>query len=83
MENFVKGEIVCSSFDSRYIGVFECIDGDDNLMSCYIDITGNFINRQANFCGFRKTTKEQKEYFKNVLLQYGYSYYKGNIIREL
>lgn len=83
MENFVKGEIVCSSFDSRYIGVFECIDGDDNLMSCYVGITGIFVNRQANFCGFRKTTKQQKDYFKNVLLKHGYSYYKGKIIQEL
>ena len=83
MAKFVKGEIVCSSFDRRYIGVFECIDGDRNLMSCFVDIRNNFINRQGDFSGFRKTTKEQKEYFKNVLLKHGYSYYKGEIIQEL
>lgn len=83
MEKFVKGEIVCSSVDSRYIGVFERIDGDENLMNCFVDIRSNFINRQGDFYGFQKTTKEQKEHFKNILLKHGYSYYKGKIIQEL
>ena len=80
---FIKGEIVCSSFDSRYIGIFECIDEDDNLMSCFIDTENNFQNRQGNFCGFQKATKEQKNHFKQILLKNGYSYYKGKLIREL
>ena len=83
MAKFVKGEIVCSSFDRRYIGVFECIDGDNNLMSCFVNFKGEFINGQGNFCKFQKTTKEQKEYFKSVLFKNGYSYYKGKIIQEL
>ena len=80
---FIKGEIVCSSFDSRYIGVFECIDEDDNLMSCFINPKNKVNNRQANFCGFQKATKEQKKHFKQVLLKNGYSYYKGKVTREL
>lgn len=80
---FIKGEIVCSSFDSRYIGIFERIDEDDNLMSCFIDTENNFRNRQGNFCGFQKATKEQKKLFKQILLDHGYSYYKGKLIREL
>ena len=74
---------MCSSVDSRYIGVFKCIDEDRNLMSCFVDIRDNFINRQGDFLGFQKTTKEQKEHFKNILLKHGYSYYKGEVIQEL
>lgn len=80
---FIKGEIVCSSFDSRFIGVFEQIDGDDNLMSCFIDTKSNFHNRRGNFCRFQKTTKEQKKHFKQILLNNGYSYYKGKVTHEL
>lgn len=83
MKKFVKGEIVCSSFDSRFIGVFEYIYEDDNFMSCFINTENNFINRQGNFAGFQKATKEQKEHFKNILLKHGYSYYKGEVTKEL
>lgn len=83
MSKFVKGEIVCSSFDSRYIGVFECINEDDNFMSCFINTLNEFINSRGNFSGFQKATKKQKEYFKEVILQHGYSYYKGKVTKEL
>lgn len=80
---FIKGEIVCSSVDSRYIGVFERIDEDDNFMSCFIDPENEVNNRQGNFYRFQKATKEQKNHFKQVLLNNGYSYYKGKVIHEL
>lgn len=83
MAKFVKGEIVCSSYNDRFIGVFECIDADDNFISCYINPENDFINSQGNFSGFQKATKEQKEHFKNVLLENGYSYYKEKVTQEL
>ena len=83
MAKFVKGEIVCSSFDSRFIGVFEEINGDDNFVNCFIDPENKFNNYKGNFSGFQKTTRIQKKYFKSILLKHGYSYYKGKVTKEL
>ena len=91
MAEFVKGEIVCSTLNSRFIGVFNKLEynnhgvvrGNGHVVSCFITPENVFIFREGTFCGFQKTTKEQKEHFKNVLLKHGYSYYNGMVIQEL
>lgn len=91
MKKFVKGEIVCSSFDSGFIGVFYRLEynnlgevrGDGHKVSCFITPQNIFKFREGSFFGFQKATKEQKEHFKNIILQYGYSYYKGKVTKEL
>lgn len=92
MAKFVKGEIVCSSYDSRFIGVFDRlvydnlglhVRGDGHVVSCFITRENEFKYREGTFGGFKKSTKEQKDHFKSVLLKYGYSYYKGKVTKEL
>ena len=91
MAKFVKGEIVCSTFNSRFIGVFDRLEynnsgevrGDGHVVSCFITPQNVFMFREATFSDFKKATKQQKDHFKNVLLRHGYSYYKGKIIQEL
>lgn len=91
MEKFVKGEIVCSTFNSHFIGVFDRLEynnsgevrGDGHVVSCFINTQNVFMFREGTFNGFKKATKQQKDHFKKVLLEHGYSYYKGKIIQEL
>lgn len=91
MEKFVKGEIVCSNFNPSFIGVFDRLEynnqrevrGDGHKVSCFITSQNVFKFREGSFGGLRKTTRKQKEHFKNILLKHGYSYYKGKIIQEL
>ena len=91
MAEFVKGEIVCSTFNPRFIGVFDRLEynnqgivrGCGHVVSCFITAENDFKFREGSFGGFQKTTKEQKEHFKNILLKHGYSYYKGKIREEL
>ena len=91
MAKFVKGEIVCSTLNSRFIGVFNRLEynnhgvvrGNGHVVSCFITPENVFRFREGTFCGFQKTTKEQKEHFKSVLLKHGYSYYNGMVIQEL
>ena len=91
MTKFVKGEIVCSTFNPSFIGVFDRLEynnqgvvrGDGHVVSCFITPENVFKFREGTFCKFQKTTKEQKEHFKSILLKHGYSYYKGEIIQEL
>ncbi len=91
MEKFIKGEIVCSTFNSRFIGVFDRLEYnnrgevlvDGHVVSCFITPQNDFEFREGTFQGFQKATKQQKDHFKKVLLENGYSYYKGKIIQEL
>lgn len=92
MAKFVKGEIVCSSYDNRYIGVFDRLIYDNfginvlqggHVVSCFINSENKFKYQEGTFGGFQKATKQQKDHFKKVLLKHGYSYYKGKITKEL
>lgn len=92
MAKFVKGEIACSTFNPRFIGVFDRliydnfglhVRGDGHVVSCFITSENKFRYKEGTFGGFKKATKEQKEHFKNVLLKHGYSYYKGKVTQEL
>ena len=91
MAKFVKGEIVCSTFNPSFIGVFDRLEYNNigkvlrngHKVSCFITAENVFKFREGSFGGFQKTTKKQKEHFKNILLKHGYSYYKGKIIEEL
>ena len=91
MAEFVKGEIVCSTFNSHFIGIFNRLEynnrgevkGDGHVVSCFITPENVFKFREGTFCDFKKATRKQKEHFKNILLKHGYSYYKGKIIQEL
>lgn len=92
MAKFVKGEIVCSTYDDKYIGVFDrliydnsglYVRSDGHVVSCFITCENKFKYREGTFGGFQKATKEQKDHFKSVLLKHGYSYYKGKVTKEL
>lgn len=91
MAEFVKGEIVCSTFNPRFIGVFDRLEynnqgvvrGNGHVVSCFITPENVLIFREGTFCDFKKATRKQKEHFKNVLLKHGYSYYQGTVIQEL
>ena len=92
MAKFVKGEIICSSYDDSYIGVFDRlvyddlglhVRGDGHIVSCFITNKNEFKYREGFFGGFQKATKKQKEHFKNILLKHGYSYYKGKVTKEI
>ena len=92
MTKFVKGEIVCSKYDDRFIGVFDrlvydnsglYVKGDGHVVSCFITSENKFKYREGTFGGFKKATKKHKDHFKRVLLENGYSYYKGKVTQEL
>ena len=92
MLKFVKGEIVCSIFDDRFIGVFDRLVYDNSgeyviagghVVSCFITSEDKFKYIEGTFEGFKKATRKQKDRFKRVLLENGYSYYKGKITQEL
>lgn len=83
MAKFVKGEIVCSTFDDKYIGVFDRliydnfglhVRGNRHVVSCFITRENKFRYMEGTFQGFKKATKEQKGHFKQILLKHGYSY---------
>lgn len=92
MAKFVKGEIVSSAVNTKFIGIFDSIIYDDiginvrpggYVVSCFINDENKFKFYKGSFSGLRKATKQQKDHFKKVLLEHGYSYYKGKIIQEL
>lgn len=92
MAKFVKGKIVCSTYDDRYIGVFDrliydnfglFVIGNGHVVSCFITRENKFKYREGTFRGFKKATKKQKDHFKEILLKHGYSYYKGKVTKEL